>query len=78
MLKQPMNYQMIRSAPRPWDMYNSRKKDISTNDWRTKILSFPLHCGSIDMIIKIYSNYVMLKENINFRKEKKKGVDIEH
>jgi hypothetical protein len=44
------------------------EKDVSTNDWGTKIQSFPLHCGSIDMIIKIYSKYVMSEQNINFRK----------
>jgi hypothetical protein len=58
-------------APKPQDLYDNQKKDMSTNDGGTKIWSFPLHCGLIDVVIKIYSNYVMSKENINFRKRKK-------
>jgi hypothetical protein len=53
------------SAPKLWNLYDNWKKDMSTNDQRTKIWSFPWHYGSIDTIIKIYSNCVMLKENIN-------------
>jgi hypothetical protein len=34
---------MIRSAPKPKDMYDIKKK------------TFPLHCGSKDLINKIYS-----------------------
>ena len=71
-----MDCQIVRPTPKPQDLYDNQKKDMLTNDGGTKIWSFTLYCGSIDVIIKIYSNYVMSEENINFRK--KKGVDIEH
>jgi hypothetical protein len=71
-----MNRRMIGPTPKPWDMYDNWKKDMSTNDWTTNIQSFPLHCSSKNMINKIYSNYMNGEQNINFRKNKMK-VDIE-
>jgi hypothetical protein len=75
-LKQPMKHRMIRLDPKPWNMYDNKKKDVLTNDRITKIQLFPLDCGPKDLINKIYSNYVNWKQNINF--VFKMRVDIEH
>jgi hypothetical protein len=58
-----MNHYMIRPAFKPWDLYNS---------WKEK------HCGSINVIIKIYSNYMVAKKNINIRKIKIEMRNIKH
>ncbi len=58
-------------------VWQSKQKDVWINDWGTEIQLFPLHCGLIDVIIKIYSNYVMSKEILTL-KEKQMRVDIEH
>ncbi len=68
-LKQPVNRRMIALAPKQQDMYDNKKRYFKK--WSsTKIQSFPLHCGSKDLINKNYSNYVNWEQNINFRKIK--------
>jgi hypothetical protein len=41
---------MIGLAPKTQDVYDNWKKNVLTNNWTTKIWSFPLHYGSIDVI----------------------------
>jgi hypothetical protein len=42
---------MIGLALKPQDVYNSRKKDIPTIDEETKIPSFVVINGSLDVLI---------------------------
>jgi len=48
------------------------KKDVSTNDWGTKIWSFPLHYGSIDVIIKKIQIMWCQKKILTLGKKEKK------
>ncbi len=50
-------------------VWQSKQKDVWINDWGIEIQLFPLHCGLIDVIIKIYSNYVMSKEILTLKRK---------
>jgi hypothetical protein len=50
-LKQHVNRQMIGLALKPQDVYNSWKKNIPTIDEETKIPSFVVINGSLDVLI---------------------------
>ncbi len=52
-IKQSMNRQMIGSPPKPRDVYNSRKKNVPTIEWKTKIPILAVIYGSIDFLIWI-------------------------
>jgi hypothetical protein len=44
---------MIGSTSKPWDVYDSRKKDVPTNEGETEIPFFVIICGWIDFFIWI-------------------------
>ncbi len=65
-----MNYHMIRQAPKPWDLYDSRKRKCQQMIEEPKlIISITLWFNRHDN--KNYSNYVMSEKNINFKRIKK-------
>jgi hypothetical protein len=48
-LKQPVNGRMIGLAPKPWNVYDSKKNDELEIEWETKILFFTLNHNIIDV-----------------------------
>ncbi len=53
MLKQLVNRWMIGPASKPWDVCDSRKKDVPTIEGETKIPFLVVIYGSIDFLIWI-------------------------